>query len=104
MIIKKEKNNIIKLKETKKVDISIAFKSIDVAFLVLTGRLGVARAYAEHRFTLKGDIATAMGMVRCIELVESYLFPKFITKNILKEVPKREKSMLSIYRTILFNF
>lgn len=45
-----------------------------------------------------------MGVVRCVDLVESYLFPKFITKNILKEVPKREKSMLSVYRTILFNF
>ena len=104
LLVKKENNNIIKLKQTEKIDISIAFKSIDAAFLVLTGRLGVARAYAEHRFTLKGDIAIAMGVVRCVDLVESYLFPKFLTKNILKEVPKREKSMLSVYRTILFNF
>ena len=104
LIIKKENNDIIKLNETENVDISICFKSIDAAFLVLTGRLGVAQAYAEHRFTLKGDIAVAMAVVRCVDLVESYLFPKFITKNILKEVPKREKSMLSIYRKIIFNF
>lgn len=104
MIIKKENNDIFKLKNTEKADISICFKSIDVAFLVLTGRLGVARAYAEHRFTLKGDIAIGMAIVRCVDLVESYLFPKFITKHILKEVPKREKNMLSIYRTILFDF
>lgn len=104
LIIKKENNDIIKLKETENVDISICFKSVDAAFLVLTGRQGVARAYAEHRFTLKGDIAIAMVVVRCVDLVESYLFPKFITKNILKEVPKREKSMLSIYRTIILNF
>lgn len=104
LIIKKENNDIVKLKETENADILICFKSIDSAFLVLTGRLGVSNAYAEHRFTLKGDIAVAMGVVRCVDLVESYLFPKFITKNILKEVPKREKSMLSIYRTILLNF
>ena len=104
LIVKKENNDIIKLKETENVDISICFKSIDAAFLVLTGRLGVAQAYAEHRFTLKGDIAVAMAVVRCVDLVESYLLPKFITKNILKEVPKREKSMLSIYRRIILNF
>ena len=102
LMIKKENGSIVRLKDGERVDISIAFKSIDVAFLVLTGRLGVAQAYAEHRFTLKGDIAVAMGVVRCVDLVEGYLFPRFMTRRILKEEPKREKSVLNIYFSILF--
>ena len=53
-------------------------------------RLGVAQAYAEHRFLLKGDIKDAMSFVRVIDRTEGYLFPKFITKGILKQIPKRE--------------
>ena len=104
LLIRKDGDDIIKLADSEKIDISIVFKSIDAAFLVLTGQIGVARAYAEHRFTLKGDIAEAMVVVRCVDLVESYLFPKIMTKRILKTVPKREISMFTAYRKILLNF
>ena len=70
---------------------------------MFTGRLGVAKAYAEHRFTLKGEINQTMSLVRVIDLVEAYLFPKFITKNILKEVPKKEANMLRTYICVITN-
>lgn len=71
---------------------------------MLTGRLGVSGAYAGHRFTLSGEISEAMSFVRCIDIVEAYLFPKFITKHILKEVPRKQANMLKTYRYVLFNF
>lgn len=86
LIMKKEKNCLVKLTEIEKADLEITFKSIDVAFLMFTGRIGVSKAYAEHRFTLKGDIEMAMSFVRCIDTVEAYLFPKIISKRILKAV------------------
>ena len=69
---------------------------------MFTGRLGVSKAYAEHRFTLKGEIGKAMSLVRCIDIVEAYLFPKFITKNILKEIPKKSMGLVRCYGNVLF--
>ena len=57
-------------------------------------------AYAEHRFTLKGDIGVTMGLVRMIDIAEAYLFPRIMTKRILRSVPYKEKSTLTIYRKV----
>ena len=84
-------------------DLEICFKNIDIAFLVLIGNIGISNAYAMHSFTLKGSINEGLKIVRCIEIVEAYLFPKFITKKILKEVPKRKINILSTYIHILIN-
>lgn len=103
LCIRKKDGKLQKLKNTDKADIVITFKSIDAAFLMFTGRLGVAKAYAQHRFTLKGEINQTMSLVRVIDLVEAYLFPKIITKNILKEVPKKEANLLRTYVYVLIN-
>jgi len=100
--IKKENGKIVRIKEAESMDLEITFKSIDVAFLMFTGRLGVSKAYAEHRFTLKGEIGKAMSLVRCIDIAEAYLFPKFITKNILKEIPKKSMGLVRCYGNVLF--
>ena len=84
-------------------DLEICFKNIDIAFLVLIGNIGISNAYAMHSFTLKGSINEGLKIVRCIEIVEAYLFPKFITKKILKEIPKRKMNILSTYIHILIN-
>ncbi|MBP3708000.1 MAG: hypothetical protein J6J36_05285 [Clostridia bacterium] len=101
LIIKKENGKLIRLKEENKLDLEIVFKSIDVAFLMFTGRLGVSKAYAEHRFILKGEIGKAMSLVRCIDIVEAYLFPKIISKRILKEVPNKSMGLIKTYGEIL---
>ncbi len=82
--------------EMKNPDIAINFKNIEGAILVLTGQLGIAQAYAEHRFTLKGDIFPTMSIVRVLYLVEAYLFPKFMSKKLLKEMPDKETGKLNI--------
>ena len=100
----KDKNNKNNKKEnSNKEDIIITFKSIDSAFIVLTGRAGIAHAYARHSFTLKGDISKAMALVRCINIVEAYLFPKILTKNILKEIPHRNLNIFSTYFHVMFD-
>lgn len=103
LIIKKENNKIVKLKTIENPDIEIKFKSLDVAFLMFTGRLGVSKAYAEHRFTLKGEIREAMSLVRCIDIVEAYLFPNIITKKILKYKPQKSMGIVRTYVSILLN-
>jgi hypothetical protein len=84
-------------------DAVIEFKSLDAALLVLTGQIGIDRAYAEHRFSLKGDLfSIGMPLVRCLYIVESYLFPKSIAKKILKRWPKRSSSGFAVYFHTIF--
>jgi len=84
-------------------DFTVYFKNLESALLVLTGRTGIAQAYAEHRMAMKGDLfAYGMPLVRSLYLVEAYLFPAFITRKILKRMPSKERSSLRVYlKTLL---
>ena len=87
-----------------KKDLELKFKSVDSAFLVFTGMMGISRAYAEHRIVVKGDIADTMTLVRIIDIAEAYLFPHIMTRRILRSVPNKERSSLSVYRMVLLGF
>ncbi|MEG0367728.1 MAG: hypothetical protein RR585_12885 [Coprobacillus sp.] len=84
-------------KSKKKPDLLITFKSIDSALIVFTGMMSVKQAFLEHRFSLKGDVYESMRFVRCVDLVETYLFPRFMTKRILNHREVKYKSSLIIY-------
>lgn len=103
LFIRKNSQGLQRLKPAiqKDYDTCFEFKSLDEAFLVLTGRQGVAGAYAAHGFLLHGDIGTAMSFARSIDLVEAYLFPAFMTRRILKEIPKKESGSLALYAAVL---
>lgn len=82
-------------------DIHIIFKSEKMAFRVFTGRMSVAGAYAAHSFVLRGNINETMGVVRIIERVEGYLFPRFMGKRILKALPRRQYPVPLVYLRLL---
>ncbi len=82
-------------------DVTIRFKSPADAFLVFTGQIGIAAAYAQHRFVLRGDMGLAMPFVRCVDRTEGYLFPAFLAKRILKRLPKKEVSAARVYLAVL---
>jgi hypothetical protein len=67
----------------------IEFKSIESGFRALTGLLSIHGAFAEHRFTLKGDIFFGMSVVRCLYIIEAALFPWFYAKRIIKRRPPK---------------
>ena len=67
----------------------------------LKSQLGVAGAYAQHRFTVRGSVSDAMGFVRCVDLAEGYLFPAFWARAILKELPQKRLSSLRVYAAAL---
>lgn len=87
--------------DEKAADTCIRFKHMGEAFKVLMGMEGIAGSYAAHGFALKGDISSAMTFSRVVDLVESYLFPRVMTKRILKEVAQKETYSLAIYGKIL---
>lgn len=100
----KVQNGTIKKTKTSSCDIEIIFKSTAAAFLVFTGRMSVAEAYAAHAFYLFGSVNAAMAVVRVVNITECCLFPKFITKRIMTKVHKRNFPMLSTYILLPFNF
>lgn len=106
ILLKKTGGQLGKLKKAQEerphIDVDIQFKSIQGAFLVVTGQIGVDVANAQHRFTLKGDINQAMGVVRCMTRAERYLFPKFMAKKILKRLNPKEVSSALVYLRVLF--
>lgn len=97
-------HGVRRLRRAQRAQITMRFKSVEGAFRVLSGQLGVADAYAAHLFTLEGDIYQTMSFVRCVEYLESYLFPPFWSRRILKELPDRQVSPLEVYaRVVLEN-
>ena len=90
-----------KLPQDTPGDVTIRFKSPDDAFRVFTGQISVAQAYAQHRFTLRGNMGLAMPFVRCVDIVEGYRFPAFLARRILKRLPKKEVSTARVYLAVL---
>ncbi|WP_166525094.1 hypothetical protein [Caproicibacter fermentans] len=88
---------MIKSSGRPRADMTVTFRSIDAAFLVLSGRIGVAQAYAQHRFLLSGSIFDCMTLVHCVDVIEGYLFPRFIAGKILKRFPQKECSTVFVY-------
>lgn len=95
MIVKN--GRVLRMKRPDGADLTIVFKNAHTAFKVFTGQMSIAAAYAAHGFYLKGNINTAMGVVRCMEYVELYLFPKIMSKRILKRVEKKQLPALEVY-------
>jgi hypothetical protein len=103
-LVMRKKNNVLSYcgKQEVNADLSIYFKNIEGALLVLTGRKGIDKAFAEHRFVVKGDIMESMSLVRCLNIVENYLFPKFITKNILRKTLRKETNSVRVHIKAIF--
>ena len=63
--------------------LEIRFKSVEAVWRMVTAKVSSSQAYARHDLLIKGEITKAMQMLRCIERVESYLFPRGIAKRVL---------------------
>ena len=88
---------------SKKADLTISFKNIECAFPVMAGLMGAEQGFAQNRMIVKGDIPLAMSLIRCINRLEAFLFPKIISSRILKRVHhmglKEQLIRLRIYCT-----
>jgi aldehyde:ferredoxin oxidoreductase len=86
----------------EQADLVIFMKHTEAALMMLTGQIGTSQAMAEHRMMVKGNIHLGMVFTRCLNIVETYLFPQLIVKRILRNVPqipfwKRYARRLVIY-------
>ena len=103
----KIENGRIKYLGLKKVDEDNAFvfKHIEPIFKMLTGQIGLPQVYTENSLTTRGDLAASMIFYRVSNIVQFYLWPKFIAKIVLKKVPdmtiKKFFTRLLIYIRII---
>ncbi len=92
MIVGKDKNGRAKYMgwdpKGKKLDLRMGIKNTEAAFLVFTFQESTAVAFAHDRFIVEGDLSIALTIVRVLDLVETYLLPKIITRLAVKRYPK----------------
>jgi hypothetical protein len=70
-----------------KADLIVFFKNLECAFLLFSAQISTAQAYAEHRISVKGELPMAMALVRCINIVETYLLPGPVARRMVKRLP-----------------
>jgi len=69
------------------VDLSIQFKHIAHAFLVLSFQEKTSVAFANDRMLVDGDISHAVRMTRVLNRLEAFILPKLIAQRAVKQYP-----------------
>lgn len=92
-----------------KPDLCIRFKHMSHAFLVLSFQEGTARAFANDRMYVDGEVSHAIRLVRCLSRMETLILPKLVAERAVKRypaLPMGEKINLAsrIYARVAKNF
>jgi len=74
-------------------DLSINFKNVDSALMTLTPQKSIFQAFAEHRCIVMGDLTVAMSLMRCLNSALIHLYPRIISKRLVKRPPPRSFNM-----------
>ncbi len=90
LVMKKEnrKMKLIGTKKNKDADLIVEIKNLDTAYRMITTQAGAHHVFAEHKISVTGNVADSMILIRLLYIVEGYLFPEILNKNILKKSPK----------------
>jgi hypothetical protein len=68
-------------------DLTIRFKHMEHAFLVLSFQESTARAFANDRMIADGDVSQAIRLVRCLNKLEAIILPKIVAQLAVKRYP-----------------
>lgn len=70
-----------------KPDLCVRFKHMAHAFLVLSFQEGTARAFANDRIYVDGEVSHAIRLVRCLSRMEVLILPKLVAERAVKRYP-----------------
>lgn len=70
-----------------KPDLCVRFKHMSLAFLVLSFQEGTARAFANDRMYVDGEVSHAIRLVRCLSRMETLILPKLVAERAVKRYP-----------------
>lgn len=68
-------------------DLNAVFKHIRHAFLVFSFQEGTARAFANDRLYVDGNLSHAIRLVRCLNRMETIILPKVVAERAIKRYP-----------------
>ena len=92
--------------KVEKTNLKVIIKSKKAALRMILAQAGIAKSYAQRRIAIEGNTVYAMVLTRMLDKTEAYLFPRFLSKKLLKEVPRfRVKEYLNnllIYLSLPF--
>ena len=71
----------------ERATLSAIFKHITHAFLVFSFQEGTARAFANDRLFVDGNISHAIRLVRCLNRMETVILPRFVAERAIKRYP-----------------
>ena len=89
LILKSNKAQFIVVKtlELDAPNITVYIKNIEFAYLITTCQIGTIDAFIQRRAVLKGDIPIGMSLIRCINIIQTYLFPRWFARRVVKRLP-----------------
>jgi len=104
IVIKKCNNGLKFLNPNREnnINLSIIFKNIERAFSVFTFKKSPFLCYAQNGLIIKGDLSHTMTVIRILSMLEVYLLPKFIVKNVLKRYPELNFFYKLINRILIY--
>lgn len=80
-------------KEIMNADVVIAIKNIEFIFRMMMGLMSMPRIVSENRQYVKGDLALASSIIRCMNRVQALMIP-VVTGLYIKKVPKLSWRMI----------
>lgn len=89
-------------------DLSIRFKHVAHAFLLLSFQESTAQAFAHDRMVADGDVSHAIRLVRCLNAMETLLLPQWLAQRGVKRYNKmpwlqRVRTAARVYARIAKN-
>jgi hypothetical protein len=89
MILHKQNNMLKRCKQTEgDPNMSIYIKNLEYAVKLMTAQKGSVEAFIERGAFLKGDVTIALSLIRILNRIQVYLYPRFLVKRLVKRVPK----------------
>lgn len=91
-------------------DLSVLFKHIHHAFLVLSFQEKTSQSFANARIIVDGNLGYATRMTRVLNRLETFILPKLVAQRAVKEypanlaLPEKVISAARIYLKVATNF
>lgn len=72
----------------EKLDVLIRFKNVETAGRVFNFEVLNAEGYAQDCVVASGDVPQVMAVLRCLDIVQVYLLPKFMVMKAIRRYPQ----------------
>ncbi len=79
--------HILKVIQQEHADVTVYFKHLQLAMLVLSFQESTTQAFANDRMTVDGDIGYATRFVRILNQLQALILPKVIAERAIKRYP-----------------